>query len=211
MSYCSTVAAAIEEHRNREPITLAAVGCSGSKHQTEGTIPARERYRRGYWTCKRRYGEHVADDYRIISAEHAVLHPETPIEYYERTPDDLKAIPIDSDARLPSGEDVTTLLDRWTLDVYEGLTAWLSNVGGGVDPRDIDLEILLGRRYRDPLEARGVFDSLRISGNLSVSFIFQEVEQAQGGAGLPDGLDVRRSRSRSRRRMLNASRGEARR
>lgn len=183
MSYCYRVRDAIVEYRDRDPLTLVAVGCSGSKHEDDGTMPARDRYKRGYWTCKRRYGETIGDDWLIISAEHGVLDPETPIEYYERTPDDLQGIPVDSDARLPSGDDVTTLLDQWALDVYEGLSAWLSSVAGGVDPRDVELEVLLGRNYRDPLDARGVFDALRVRGDLSVRFPFQEVEQARGGQG----------------------------
>lgn len=40
--------------------------------------------------------------------------------------------------------------------------------------------MLLGRGYRDPLEQRGVFGALRTSADLSVSFPYQEVEQAQG-------------------------------
>lgn len=36
-------------------------------------------------------------------------------------------------------------------------------------------------QYREPLEKRGVFDALRAPGELTVSFPFQEVEDAQGG------------------------------
>jgi len=180
MSYCYTVRDAIEEYRDREPLTLVAVGCSGSKYEP-ALMPAKERYKGAYWTNKRRYYGVVGDDGRIISAEHAVLNPETPIEHYEKTPDDLRGIPIDSEQRLPNGEAVATLLDRWALDVYEGLTEWLSEVAGSVDPRDVGLEVLLGRSYREPLENRGVFDRLRAPGDVSVSFPFQEVEQAQGG------------------------------
>jgi len=181
MSYCYTVRDAIEEYRDREPLRLVAVGCSGSKYENPDLMPAKERYKGAYWTNKRRYYETVGDDGRIISAEHAVLDPETPIEHYEKTPDDLRGIPIDSDQRLPTGEAVTTLLDRWALDVYEGLTEWLSEAASGVDPRDAELEVLLGRDYREPLEDRGVFDRLRASGDVAVSFPFQDVEQAQGG------------------------------
>lgn len=181
LSYCHEVRRAIEEFRDREPVTLAAVGCSGSKYDDDEPMPAKERYKGAYWTNKRGYGETCAADWRIISAEHAVLNPETPIMYYERTPGDMRGIPIDSDARLPSGDDVSTLLDRWALDVYEQLARWLRSVAGGVDPRDVELEILVGRDYRDPLEDRGVFDALRTPGSLTVSFPFQEVDQAQGG------------------------------
>ena len=181
MSYCYRVRDAIAEHRDRDPLTLAAVGCSGSKYEGPDDLPAKERYKGAYWTNKRRYGEMCADDWRIISAEFAVLHPETPIDYYEQTPDDLEGIPIDSDERLPNGNDVTTLLDRWSLDVHDQLVYWLQSVASGVDPRDVELEVLLGRDYRESLENRGVFDALRVPGDLTVSFPFQEVEQAQGG------------------------------
>jgi hypothetical protein len=181
MSYCYTVRDAIVKYRDRSPLRLAAVGCSGSKFEDGDPMAAKDRYKGAYWVNKRRYGETCADNWRVISAEHAVLHPETPIEYYERTPDDLRGIPIDSAQRLPNGDAVTTLLDRWALDVHEQLGAWLHETAGGVDPRDVDLEILLGTDYREPLEARGVFDALRVPGALSVSFPFQSVEQAQGG------------------------------
>lgn len=181
LSYVFAAQEAIEEYR--ESVSLAAVGCSGLKYEDEGTMPAKERYKSGYWTCKRRYGEHVVDGYKVISAEHAVLDPETPIEYYERTPDDLDGVPVESDARLPNGDTVDTLLDQWALDVYNGLTRWLADRAGGLNPKDVELEVLLGRKYKDRLTERGVFENLRIPGELSISHPYQEVEQAQGGQG----------------------------
>jgi hypothetical protein len=190
MGYCKRVRDAIQEHRDRDPVRFVAVGCSGSKHEEPEFMPARERYSSGYWTVKRRYGEAFGehDDtdqvyWRIISAEYGLLHPDTPIEDYETTPEQLEGVPVDSDARLPNGDAVTTLLDQWAVTVYDGLQEWLHWLAGGVDPRDAELEVLLGRPYRDRLEARDVFDSLRAPGDLTVSFPFQEVEQAQGGNG----------------------------
>lgn len=183
MSYCYAVRDAIDAYRTRDPIRLTALGCSGSKHNVEDPVPAKDLYKRSYWTVKRRYGETVPDDWRIISAEHAVLDPETEIGYYERTPEDLRGIPVDSNQRLPDGSPVQTLLDEWALRVYHGLSEWLETAAGGVDPRDVELEILLGRSYRDPLEDRGVFEALRIPGDLTVTFPFQEEEQAKGGNG----------------------------
>lgn len=183
MGYCYRVRDAIDAHRDRQPLTLAAVGCSGSKHEDDGLLPARDRYKRAYWVCKRRYGDVVADDWQIISAEYGLLDPDQPIPYYERTPEDLRGVPVDSDQRLPTGEPVRTLLDRWALDVHEALAQWLDDVAGGLDPRDVELEVLVGRRYKEPLEERGVFDRLRAPASLSVVWPFQEVEQAQGGNG----------------------------
>jgi hypothetical protein len=183
MGFCHRVRDAIDEHRDREPVTLVAVGCSASKHDVDEPVPAAELYRSAYWTCKREYGETIGDDWRIVSAKHALLEPAEAIAPYERTPEDLAGIPVDSDRRLPSGESVATLLDRWALRVYDGLQAWLRAAAGGIDPRAVELVVLLGRSYRDPLAQRGVFDALRGPAELSVSFPFQEVEQAQGGNG----------------------------
>ncbi|QKY16416.1 DUF6884 domain-containing protein [Halorubrum sp. CBA1229] len=180
MSITLNAAEAIEAHRDRDPLRLAAVGCSGSKYEDDGLMPAMERYKGAYWSNKGGYGE-LRDDWRVLSAEHDVLHPEKPIEYYERTPDDWRGVPVDSDARLPSGEPVDTRLDLWALNVHEGLAAWIAEATDDVDPRDVELEVLLGQQYREPLEKRGVFDALRTPGELTVSFPFQEVEQAQGG------------------------------
>jgi len=181
MNFCYNVRNAIDEYRDRKPLTLVAIGCSGSKYEDEGKMPAKERYKGSYWVNKCRYCETCGDVGRIISAKHGVLGLDEPIKYYEQVPDDLRGVPVHSRARLPSGDDVTTLLDRWALDVYEGLSSWLSDMTEGIDPRDVELEILLGRPYREPLEKRGVFNALRVPGELTVSFPFQEVEQAQGG------------------------------
>lgn len=183
MGFCFNVRDAIDEHRDRDPLRLAAVGCSGSKYNVDGAVPAKDLYRGSYWSCKQDYGETIGDEWRIISAQHAVLRPDEEIAYYERTPDDLRGIPVDSDQRLPNGDDVTTLLDQWALRVYNGLTEWLRDASDPLDPRDVELEVLLGRKYRTPLEDRGVFDALRAPGVLDVSFPFQEVEQAKGGNG----------------------------
>ena len=183
MGYCYTVRDAIEEYRDREPLTLVGVGCSGSKYEVKDPVPAADLYRGAYWSCKREYSQTIGDDQRIISAQHALLRFDEEIAYYERTPEDLEGIPVHSSERLPNGEDVNTFLDQWALSVYEGLTRWLRAAAGGIDPRDVSLEILLGRNYRDPLEERGVFDRLRSPADLEISFPFQEVPEAQGGNG----------------------------
>lgn len=184
MSYCYRVRDAIEEHRDRPPMRLVAVGCSGTKDKSPGELPAKDRYRGGYWTNKREYAETYGAEWRVISAEHAVLNPSTPIEYYERTPGDLEGVPVDSNDRLPSGDPVTTLLDQWALDVYEGLAGWLALAAGGIDPRDVVLEVLLGEtRYAEPLRDRGVFDALRGPAGIEIRFPFRDIDQARGGIG----------------------------
>lgn len=181
LSYLKTVRDAIDDYRDRDPLRLVAVGCSASKHEADGVMPAADRYKGSYWAGKRRYYETVGDDGRIISAKHAVLDPETPIVYYERTPDDLDGVPVDHEGRLPDGREVRTLLDEWALRVYDGVTAWVADAAGGIDPRDVELEVLLGRDYRDRLAARGVFDALRGPAGLSISYPYQEIDAAQGG------------------------------
>lgn len=184
MSYTLRFARGIEAYREgRQEATLVAVGCSGTKDEAEEPLPARDRYSSSYWSCKEEYGDVVGDDWRIISAEHELLDPDDSIDYYERTVDDLEGVPIDGSGRLPNGDDVDTLQDRWALDVYEQLAAWIDDVAGGPDPRDVELQVLLGRGYRAALEERGVFDRLPAPGELEIAFPFQEVEQAQGGNG----------------------------
>jgi len=183
MSYAHNAAAALREYRDRDPLRLALMGCSGSKHDVDEPVPARDLYARGYWTVKERYGSVVGDDWRILSAEHAVLHPDEEIDYYERVPKDLRGIPVDSDQRLPSGQPVEDRLDHWALSVYNGLTRWLHEAVDGVDPRNVELEVCVGKRYREKLEARGVFDRLDAPAGLSVSFPFQEEPAAAGGMG----------------------------
>ena len=187
ISYCHNVRDAIDEWRDRPPARLVVVGCSASKHDVDEAVPAADLYNSAYWTCKQDYAEAIADDWRICSAKHALLDPEEPIAYYDRSVDDLESVPVHTDIeyRLPDASWVQTKLDQWAAEVYDQLTTWLMHVGahGSVDPRDVELEVLLGRRYRDPLEERGVFDRLRSRGALEISFPFQEEEQAQGGNG----------------------------
>jgi hypothetical protein len=183
MGYCLRVRDAIDEHRDRDPLQLALMGCSGSKHDVDGKVPARDLYARGYWTVKERYGSVVGDDWRILSAEHAVLHPDEEISYYERIPGDLQGVPVDSTARLPNGDPVRDRLDHWALSVYNGLVRWLDEVTQGVDPRDVALQVCVGEKYRDPLEERAVFERLEAVGDLTVTFPFQEEPEAAGGIG----------------------------
>jgi len=182
LGYCHQVRDAVEDHRDRPPVRMAVMGCSGSKHNVDEPVPARDLYASGYWTVKERYGD-AADDWRVLSAEHAILSPDAEIAYYERTPSDLRGVPVDSNARLPNGDAVRDRLDHWALRVHNGLAEWIAEVSSGVDPRAVELEVCVGEQYRDPLEDRGVFDRLRASAGLSVSFPFQDEPQAAGGMG----------------------------
>ncbi|ELZ96629.1 DUF6884 domain-containing protein [Haloferax sulfurifontis] len=180
MGYCQSVAEAIDDYRDRDPLTLVAVGCSGSKHKNDGLLPAKDRYRGGYWTNKRQYAETIGDDWGVISAEYALLEPTEGIPDYERVPSDHRGVPVDHDGRLPSGDAVRTKLDLWAYEVHNHLSEWLDAAANGVDPRDVELQVLLGKKYEQPLRERGVFDALRVRGSLDVSFPFREVEGLTG-------------------------------
>lgn len=187
LSYIRSVREAVVDYRDqdREPVTLIGVGCSGSKYEDDELLKARNRYRGAYWSVKEDYGDAISaeDGWRVISAEYAILHPDREIPHYETTPDDLRGVPVDSSKRLPSGDTVQTLLDLWAVDVYEGLQAWITEAADGVDPRDVELELLLGRKYKHPLRDRGVFDALRVPTDLQLHFPFQEVDECLGGNG----------------------------
>lgn len=157
LSYARRARVAIEEYREAQPTRrLVAVGCSASKRE-DGPVPARDLYRGAYWTCKRRYAE-TAADWRIISAKYGLLHPDVEVAPYERTVEDLRAVPIQSDERLPTGDPVDTLLDQWAHDLHEHLREWVyAAAGTGPAPVDVHLSVILGRRYHDPLADRGVF------------------------------------------------------
>lgn len=166
-----------------DKITLAAVGCSGSKYETANLLPAKDRYKGAYWTNKRKYGQVCADAWQIISAQYGLLAPDTEIPYYERTPSDLTGVPVDTGAQLPTGVPVTDKLDAWGFNVHTGLKRWLNNITDGTQCDHIRLEVLLGTQYREPLEARGVFTDLATTSSITVTvtFPFQDIEAAQGG------------------------------
>jgi len=188
MSYCHNVRDAIMEWRaDRDPLQFVIVGCSNSKHDVDEAVPIRELYRGAYWSVKRDYGETIGDQWRVLSAKHGLVDPSTPVEHYDRHIGELEHAPVHADEtdRLPDGRHVETLLDSWAVDVYNVLRRWLIYAGqhGSVDPRDVELDVLLGRDYCDALAERGVWDRLRARGALDISFPFQEAEAAAGGNG----------------------------
>ena len=172
LSYVKAAREAVEEHRDRDPLTLIAVGCSASKRDVE-TSRAADLYSSGYWTVKSRYGSEAGDEWGIIAATYGFSEPDEEIANYDRSVSDIEGIPVDGEGRLPNGDAVTTLLDEWAVDVYEGLSAWIDSVAHPDDPRDVELQVVLGDRYYDPLAERGVFDALRASGELTVEPVFQ--------------------------------------
>jgi hypothetical protein len=141
-------------------LTLVAVGCSSSKHEDSGKMPAGKRYKGGYWTNKKEYGQWCGDEWAIISAKYAVLSPDQPIAQYEQTVSDIKGESVESDRTLPNGDPVDTRLDEWAAEVYQGLREWIASAFTPGVHDAIQLEILLGKKYTRPLKSRDVFDSL---------------------------------------------------
>lgn len=85
--------------------TVALVSCVKSKKLTPS--PARDLYTSALFQGMRRYAEHAADRWYILSAEHGLLRPDERVKPYERT---LKRMPkVDRDQW---GRNVTTQLGR---------------------------------------------------------------------------------------------------
>ena len=177
LSYTKPIVRHVRSALDERPvIDLVAVGCSAAKRDT--TVPARDLYDSAYWTCKRRCGEQAAADWRIVSAEHGLLDPARVTSPYERTVGDLRGVPVDHPGELPNGEPVTTMLDEWALRVHEGLNQWVrSAVGTSIVPRDVQLVVLLGQSYEQPLVERDVFDlGGEVSSTVAVRFPWREAD-----------------------------------
>jgi hypothetical protein len=154
-----------------DTIHLAVVGCSSSKFDVDGKVRAHNLYKGSYWSNKNGYGHYVADDSKILSAEHGLISPFKEIEHYDTSVDDLHE-PVD-----PTVFGGPTKIDQWASNVRDELNNWLAEQ----DPnKPVLLEVLIGKSYRTPLDDRGVFDDLDHP-NVTVKFPFQEYEQATGG------------------------------
>ena len=62
---------------------LILVSCVKDKHTSP--MPAKDLYRSDWFRKARRYAESQACEWRILSAEYGLLHPDTVIEPYERS------------------------------------------------------------------------------------------------------------------------------
>lgn len=129
--------------------TLVIVGCGAAKRPRElvpGTLrvkryPAKAVYTSGFSTVKSRFAEAVGDDWMILSAEHGLLAPDEEIAPYDTTIDDL------------ARDELADLADA----VCDDLRTWID--WGVAEGQTVErVVVLLGRRYRDPLEARGAFE-----------------------------------------------------
>jgi len=64
---------------------IGIVGCGSSKIELDDdeTVPAKDLYDSNYFNLKQQYCETCCDDWRILSAEHGLIHPEKEIGTYD--------------------------------------------------------------------------------------------------------------------------------
>lgn len=72
---------------SEQSMKYVLVGCGDSKKN--GEHPAKDIYKSVYFQKKREFAENLGDDWRILSAKHAVLDPDRVIEEYDVAIDDV--------------------------------------------------------------------------------------------------------------------------
>lgn len=72
------------------PRTIALVACVKSKQATARPVPAAELYTSPLFKGTRRYAEARADAWLILSAEHGLVAPDTPLLPYEKFMGDMR-------------------------------------------------------------------------------------------------------------------------
>ncbi len=103
--------------------TIAFVACVGKK--CAAAAPARSLYTSAWFAKARRFAEHEADAYSILSARHGLVAPDQPLEPYEQT---LNAMPRHQ-------------RQRWAAPVWRAIVQ-VADVGD-------QLVFLAGQRYRE--------------------------------------------------------------
>ena len=146
------------------------IGCGDAK--TDEPAEARDLYTSSYFAVKRRYAEAAvqwartadrrANAWAVLSAEHGILPARIETAPYDTTIDDLRDVPIEGEPRfeLPSGDPVTTKLDRWARRVHSGLSDWLRRpfCADQAESPCRELVVLAGSDYVDALRERGIFE-----------------------------------------------------
>ncbi len=103
---------------------LVLVGCGAAKR--DEAVEARNLYTSNYFALKRRYAER-SGEWRVLSAEHGLVHPETVLEPYDTVVDDLD----------------TEETEAWAEDVTDDLRELVDAVD--------EVVVLAGASYIDPL------------------------------------------------------------
>jgi hypothetical protein len=146
------------------------IGCGDAK--ADEPVEARELYTSSYFAVKRRYAEAAvqwartadrrANAWAVLSAEHGILPARMETAPYDTTIDDLRDVSVDGEPRfkLPSGDPVTTELDRWAHRVHSGLADWLRRPFRADQEESPcrELVVLAGSDYVDALRERGIFE-----------------------------------------------------
>lgn len=91
----------------------AIVGCG--KEKREGMHPARELYASPYFGKKREWAEAFAGEWVILSAEHGLIDPDTEIEFYDTTVEDIAIEPWLDDIQATLDASLDSTQNVWVL------------------------------------------------------------------------------------------------
>lgn len=115
---------------------VGLVSCSKSKVELEHAVPARELYSqhpRSYMFRKSvEYVEARCDEWWVLSAKHGLVHPDTPLHYYDET---LAGAP-------------KRIRERWAAKVRDALRELYEG-------RWVRFVVMAGRAYAEAIEALG--------------------------------------------------------
>ena len=115
--------------------TVVLVGCGSAKLDEEAR--AADLYTSNYFQLKRDYAEIVGDNWRILSAEHGLIHPTQRTLPYDTTIGDLTDVE----------------LEEWSETVFADVISLVRDVSTGFTPRFVGKWIVLaGQDYIDPLK-----------------------------------------------------------
>lgn len=104
---------------------ISLVGCGSAKR--DDPSPARDLYTSGYFSKKREYAEELADRWYVLSAEHGILLPDSTIDPYDTSIDDLDQEELES----------------WSSTVIETISL--------LEDDAIEIDLLAGRGYIEPI------------------------------------------------------------
>jgi hypothetical protein len=113
---------------DRDGDVYALVQCASSKK--DGRYPAQELYDSTYFEKKQAFADELTDEWWILSAKHGILHPDTVIEDYDTTVDDVD-------------------IDEWLEQVQQQFDDRLQ------EPTSGTLWVLVGNDYLETADSRG--------------------------------------------------------
>lgn len=129
--------------------TLVVVGCGSAKRDVQSK--AKDLYTSAYFSVKRNYGETIGDDWRVFSAKYGIVDPNAIIFPYDQSITDCTSEEVETLA-----EHCRTGLSLWASKNQEStIEAWSES---GSNKLDCEIQLLLGRRYLEPLREQNAFD-----------------------------------------------------